>query len=527
MSQALRLGRVILVGAGPGHPGLLTLRGAEVLAACDAVLYDELSAQQLLELAPAHAERINVGKRGHDAPTRSQEDISKLLIERARRGDTVVRLKGGDPFVFGRGGEEATACVEAGVPFEVVPGVSAAVAALSFAGIPVTDRRHAASFAVVTGHKDPTRVAVETRWGDLGRAVDTLVILMGMRNLAGLVEKIIEGGLAADTPSAAVMFGTLPQQRVVAVPLHELPAAVAAAGLSAPSAVVIGKVTALRATLSWWEQMPLFGAQVLVTRAAEQAGGLVRGLMAAGAEPVVVPTIAFAPPDGPESAILEETLRDLNHFDGVIFASTNAVHYTARAARACGVDLARSTARLLCVGQRTARALVERDLPVHMAASPRWGGGAEGLVKELVEAGSLSGKRFLIPRSQLGREILGDALREAGAEVVALTAYRNVAPVIDGAGLSRRIAEGELQVLTFTSPSTVHNLLAALDAEARAALPRCIVAALGQTTADALRAEGIEPTVVPDKPDVDSLVQALANHASGLPRDPAAKGGNP
>ena len=252
-------GRVILVGAGPGDPDLITVRGAAALGAADVILYDELASSDLLALARDDAELINVGKRGHDAPTRSQEDTNALLIDRARAGKTVVRLKGGDPFVFGRGGEEASECLAAGIAYEVVPGVSSAIAALAYAGIPVTDRRHSASFAVVTGHKDPSKVAQQTRWQALGSAVDTVIILMGMRNLRELLGELIAGGTAADTPAAAVMHGTRPDQKVVVSTVTDLPAAVEEAGLGAPSVVAVGRVVELREQLSWWETQPLFG----------------------------------------------------------------------------------------------------------------------------------------------------------------------------------------------------------------------------------------------------------------------------
>jgi uroporphyrinogen III methyltransferase/synthase len=509
-----RQGKVILVGAGPGNLGLLTLRGAAALGESDVVLHDELVSPEMLALAPDSAELINVGKRGHDAPTRPQEDINKLLIERARAGDTVVRLKGGDPFVFGRGGEEASVCQAAGVPFEVIPGISSALAAPAFACIPLSDRRHAASFAVVTGHKDPTRVARETRWAHLGTAVDTLVILMGMRNLPTLVEKLLEGGKPPDTPAAAIMHGTLPHQRVVEAPLAQLPDEVAAAGLGAPAAVVVGEVVRLRESLGWWEQAPLFGMRVLLTRAAEQAGEMVGALSAAGAEPIVVPTIEFREPD--DTGELDRAIARLDDYHAVVFASSNAVRFFLRATRRCGVDAASSSARFVCVGPRTARALVEAGLPVHLVASPSRGGDAEGLLAELEELLPPAGRRFLLPRSQLGREVLARGLRAAGAEVDAVTAYLNLRPELDGEALSRRIADGEIQALTFTSPSTVKHLLEVLDPEARAATAHCIVVAVGATTARALREEGIEPDAVPAAPGGPELVAALVDHVRQL-----------
>ena len=246
------LGRVYLVGAGPGDPGLITVRGAQCLRDADVVVYDALASEELLDLAPPHAERVNVGKRGHDVPTRSQPEILEIILGRAREGKNVVRLKGGDPFVFGRGGEEASACVEAGIPFEVIPGISAVIGVPAYAGIPVTDRRHAASFAVVTGHKDPTKVSAETRWDLLGQAVDTLVILMGMQNLEQIVDRILASGRSPRTPSAVIMNGSLPDQRTVIAPLGELVARVREAGLRAPATVVIGDTVGLNTSLDWF-----------------------------------------------------------------------------------------------------------------------------------------------------------------------------------------------------------------------------------------------------------------------------------
>jgi len=314
-------GRVVLVGAGPGAPDLLTLRGERALRAADAVVYDSLAPSELLDLAPEGAERIDVGKRGHDAPTRGQSDINSLLVSLARSGKNVVRLKGGDPFVFGRGGEEVRACADAGVAVEVVPGVSAVTGALAYAGIALTDREASASFAVFTGHKDPTRVREELRIEELAQAADTLVILMGMRNLAEITARLLAGGRSAQTPSAVVMQGTLPGQRVLEAPLGELAERAREAGLHAPAAVVVGEVVRLRQRPAWFEALPLFGKRVLVTRPEKQAGPLVRALLEAGAEPVRVPLIRIVPIQG--SAEIEAAVDALASFDAVLLSSGN------------------------------------------------------------------------------------------------------------------------------------------------------------------------------------------------------------
>jgi len=501
--------KVVLVGAGPGDPDLITLRGAEALRGADVVVYDALADPRLLDLAPAHAERIDVGKRGHEHPTRTQEDVNALLVDRARRGRCVVRLKGGDPFVFGRGGEEASACRAAGIPFEVVPGITAALAAPALAGIPVTDRRHAASFGVVTGHKDPTRPAQTLRWDALAAAVDTLVILMGMANLEGIVRELL-AVRPPDTPSAAVMWAGTRRQRVVEAPLAELPARVRQAGVGNPATLVVGDVVALRRELAFWEELPLAGRRVLVTRGEDQAGPLIEALEAQGAEAVHLPMLRFvAPRDAGE---LDACLARLGEYDALLLTSANAARFLARAAAAREVRLDALRGVVLCVGPATAAAARAAGLRVDRTASGRRDGRA--LLAEVERHLALAGKRLLLPRSQIAREGLLEALREAGARVDAPIAYETLPP--DPASpeaevLRARVGRGDLDVATFTSPSAVRHCLALVGDEGRAALARCTLAAIGATTAGALRAAGLEPDVVPDRPGVAELVAALVD----------------
>jgi uroporphyrinogen III methyltransferase/synthase len=524
------VGRVFLVGAGPGDPDLITLRGAKMMARADVVLYDELATNELLDLAPDRAELVNVGKRGHDRPTRSQDEINALLVEYASAGRTVVRLKGGDPLVFGRGGEEMSVCAAAGIPFEIVPGVTSAVAALAYAGIPVTDRRYSASFAVVTGHKDPGRVAKQTRWRELGTAVDTLVILMGMRNLAGLIEELIAGGKSPDTPAAAVMHGTLPEQRTCVSTLKELPDAVARAGLGSPSVVVIGDVVRLREGLSWWERQPLFGRGVLVTRAREQAAELAAALRSVGAVPVFEPMIELVPNDTPEiNRKISSVIEGLDRYRSIVFTSSNAVRFFARALtemKGQSAELASGT-RTFCVGDRTAEAALAAGFPVHVIASGR--SDAETLLGQLLQALPAGSGRVLVPGSQIARTVIADGLRAAGAEVDAIPFYVNRRPEIDVAGLRRRLIAGELFALTFTSPSTVDHFLSSLDDESREAASQCMIAAIGHTTAKRLESVGLKPTVVPKRPEVSAmvagLVAAAADRSAGKSTDKSADKG--
>jgi uroporphyrinogen III methyltransferase/synthase len=502
---------VIIVGAGPGDPDLITLRGAAALRRADVVVYDALASPALLDLAPVAAARIDVGKRGHEAPTRSHEDTMDLILRLAREGKTVVRLKGGDPFVFGRGAEEASACAEAGIVFEVVPGVSSAIAALASVGIPVTDRRYAASFAVVTGHRDPTKVTEETRWRALAHAADTLVVLMGMRHLEEIVAALLQAGRDPATPAAVVEWGTTPRERVVEASLAELCARVRDADLRAPAAVVVGDVVRLRRVLGSHDRRPLLGRRVLVTRAGEQADELSAALRAAGAEPVLVPMIQLVAPE--DAGDLDRALDSLAAYDALLFASANAVRFfAARAAtRACALGDLR--AQVVCVGPATAEAARRAGLRVDCVPPER--NDAEGMLAEILHALPVRGARFLLPRAESARERLPDGLREAGALVDAVAVYRNIRPDVDAPALRGALVRGELFALTFTSPSAVRRFVELLDGPARAAAARCTSAVIGPVTADALRRAGIEPSVVAVEPSSAALVAALAETVGG------------
>jgi len=507
----MKRGRVILVGAGPGAPDLITMRGAAALRDADAVVYDALAAPELLQFVSPRAELFNVGKRGHDPGNIPQDETTATLLRLASEGKTVVRLKGGDPFVFGRGGEEASACAEAGILFEVVPGVSSIFGALAYAGIPITDRRHGASFAVVTGHKDPTRVSRETRWDQLAHAADTLLILMGMRNLDEIVGKLLAAGREPWTPAAAVMNGTLPTQRVVEAPLGSLVERVREAGLGAPVVVAIGDVVQLRKSLSWFERQPLFGRRVLVTRGADQAGEMIAALAEAGAEAVAMPMIRIVPPA--DYAALDAALANLDSYDAVLFTSANAVLYFAKRAEERGVSLETLDATVVCVGPKTAEVALRAGLPVHRVPGRRFD--AEGVLAEVLRVLPPRGRRFLLPRSEVARDALPDGLRSEGGVVDAVTAYRNVPAITDGTALRADLESGRLDALTFTSPSTVRHFDALLDAPARAAATRCTIAAIGPLTAAALCKVGLPPDITPEQATARELVEALAAHVAG------------
>ena len=503
--DAKRRGRVILLGAGPGDPDLITLRGLKALQNADAVVYDALAAPELLEHVPASATLHNVGKRGHDEPTRTQPETTALLIEHARAGDVVVRLKGGDPFVFGRGGEEASACVSAGIDFEVIPGISSSMAALAYAGIPITDRRFAASFAVVTGHKDPTKVSDETRWGELATAVDTLVILMGMSKLEDLVGRLIDGGRDPKTPAAVIMNGTKPSQRVVTAPLAEIAERSRAAGLGAPAALVVGDVVRLRETLNWFESRPLFGKRVLVTRDERPGGRLASALRDAGAEPVLAPMIHVVPPE--DWLLVDAALADLTHYDGLLVTSAHAIRFLDERARARGVSLAESGMPVYCVGPETARVTREAGVPVR--AIPDGRHDAEGLLDTLVRRFSPSGRRYLFPSADVARAVLPTGLVAAGASVDSVVVYRTLPSELGAAELQALLGETAIDILTFTSPSAVRNFVERLDDAALRTAAGCLVGAIGPVTAEALRGVGLPADVVAESAGVQELVESL------------------
>lgn len=496
-------GRVVLLGAGPGDPDLITVRGAEALRSADVVVYDSLVARELLALAPPGAELVDVGKRGHEDPTRAQQEIQTLLVARARAGLRVVRLKGGDPFVYGRGGEEASACRAAGVPFEVIPGVTAALAGPAFAGIPITDRRHSASFAVVTGHRDASRPWTSIQWDALASSVDTLVVLMGMRNLEKIAGTLMAAGRAPETPAAVVMEAATPRQRVVVAPLREIAQRTREAGLASPAVVVVGDVVRLRESLAWFDTAPLFGRRVLVTRPLEQADELVGLLRAAGAEPVCVPMIRIVPE--PEAPGLDAALAGLAGYDALLFTSANAVRAFAARLAAAG-RVAGEAPPAICVGPATAAAA--RHAGFGEIETPAASADAEGLVAAL--RARAPGRRFLFMRGASARDVLPAGLRAAGAQVDEVTVYRTEPAEVDAPALRAALVQGALDALTFTSPSAARRFAALLDEPARRATSRLAIAAIGGTTAAALRALGLPPSAEAERAGMRELVEALA-----------------
>ncbi len=497
--MAERRGRVTLVGAGPGDPGLITLRGVEALRQAEVVVYDYLASPELLRHVPVAAERIYVGKKA-GAHTMAQEEIGALLVGLGQEGKRVVRLKGGDPFVFGRGGEEAAALAEAGIPFEVVPGVTSAIAVPAYAGIPVTHRGVASSLAVVTGHEDPTKAESAIDWQALA-GVDTVVFLMGAGNLPRIAAELVARGKPAATPAAVIQWGTLGSQRTVAGTLADIAARAGDAGLSSPAVTVVGGVVALREGLRWFDRRPLSGLRVLVTRTRDQASKLAEGLRALGAEPVECATIETAEPD--DWAPLDRAIAAIGGYQWVVFTSANGVEaFFRRLARAGRDARALAGARLAAIGPATAEALAAHGLTADLVPG-------EYVAEALSEAlGDVGGLRMLLPRADIARPALAEQLRAAGALVDEAVAYRTVAPA--GLETTLRQALDGADVVTFTSSSTARHLVAALTpGEAARALAGVAVACIGPVTADTVRELGLTPAVVAEEYTVDGLLKAL------------------
>ncbi len=505
----MRDGKVYLVGAGPGDPGLLTLKARECLSRADVVVYDYLANPILLQYADERAELIYVGKKG-GAPSRSQQEINRLIIAKARQGLQVVRLKGGDPFIFGRGGEEAQDLVAAGVAFEVVPGVTSAIAVPAYAGIPLTHRDYTATVAFVTGHEDPTKAESKIAWDKLATGVGTLVFLMGMGNLATIVERLMAHGRSPETPAAVIYRGTTPEQKTVVARLADIVTKVNEAQLEPPSVIVVGEIARLRSELNWFEARPLFGKRIVVTRARAQASRFLRSLADLGAECIEFPTIEIAPPESWEA--LDDAIRGLEGFEWLLFTSVNGVEHFFRR-----LELLQKDARDLkgvqigTIGPETAQAVRSKGVrPDFVPTEYR----AEAIVDQF-RKWNLKGTRILLPRAARAREILPVELGRMGAEVRVVPAYQTVVPRHDAGRVHGLLAEGWIDLVTFTSSSTVTNFVEMLGLEKESLkelMSRVAVACIGPVTAETAREMGFSVAVTPATYTIEALTESIVQH---------------
>ena len=498
--------KVYLIGAGPGDPGLLTLKGRDALAKADTVVYDYLANEAFLDFARPDAERIYVGKKGGDH-TLSQDGINALIVGKAREGKIVARLKGGDPYMFGRGGEEAEELLAAGVPFEVVPGVTSGIAGPAYAGIPLTHRAHSSSVCFITGHEDPTKPDTAHDWEALARSASTLVFYMGMKNLPDISRKLTAAGLSADTPAALVRWGTTGRHRSLVSTLGALPDDAVKHGFSAPSLIVVGSVVSLHDTLNWFERRPLYGKGVVVTRAREQASDSAALLEEMGANVIQFPTIEIKPLD--DYSHVRKAIDNLQTYRMIIFTSVNGVRQFREQMRALKRD-ARVFAGLMvaAIGPATAEALramgLEPDfIPQKYVAESV----AEGLLALCGE--SLAGMRILLPRAREARDVLPRTLADAGALVDVLPVYATVPGAARRDEVLAKLDAGEIQCITFGSSSTVLNFLSLIPAAALRRYPDLKLACIGPVTAATLEKEGLTCDIMPEEYTIPGLVAAL------------------
>jgi uroporphyrinogen III methyltransferase / synthase len=489
------MAKVYLIGAGPGDPELLTVKGRRLLQQADAVLYDHLANDALLDLAPPGAERIYVGKK-KSAHAFTQEEICAMLVERARRGWNVVRLKGGDPFIFGRGGEEAEALADAGVPFEIVPGVTTPLGIAAYTGVPLTHREHTSAVTFVTGH------AVDAiDWDRVGLS-ETLVIFMGLTTFPQIARELIARGRAAETPAMAVRWATRPDQETLVGTLHTLPALIERNKMKPPATIIVGEVVRLREKLNWYERLPLFGQRIVITRAKAQADALSSKLAALGAEPVELPTIEIGP--AADYAPLDGAIGRLAEYDWLIFTSVNGVNCFLDRLDRSASDLRAIRAKICAIGPATRAALQALHLKVDLMGKEYV---AEGLL-EAFRGHDLSGLRVLLPRAAVARDLVPAELTRRGALVDVVEAYRTIIP--EGTVERAREIFGATHRpdwIAFTSASTVQNFAAAAGVDA---LHDVRVASIGPITSQAVRELGMEVTAEAAEYTIDGLVDAIA-----------------
>ncbi len=497
---------VYLVGAGPGDPGLLTVKAREILESADVVIYDRLAGEEILNYVPENAEKIYVGKSA-GKHTLKQEEINNLLVEKGKSGKNIVRLKGGDPFVFGRGGEEGISLAENNLPFEIVPGVTSAVAVPAYAGIPVTHRGIAVSFSVITGHEDPTKPESGIRWEKLATATDTLIFLMGIANLPKITEKLIENGRSGKTPAAVIRRGTTPAQEVFVTTLEKAAAEVEERKITPPAIFVVGETVNLRESLKFFDTKILFGKRILVTRARTQASELSRKLKNLGAAVIEFPAIKIAPPSD-NFKFADAAIKNIRSYDRIIFTSANGVEKFFDRLKFAGLDTrVLGKAKIAAIGSATAKKLenfgiIADNVPAEFKA--------ENLAEELKN--SVAGEKILLARAEVARNILPEELEKHGAKVDVVPFYKTEPADENSGEILTQINSGKIDLVTFTSSSTVENFVKACG---RDCLKNLKTAAIGPITAETLKKFEVEPDIVAEEYTIDGLVAAIQNFQAG------------
>ena len=510
MSQDKK-GKVFLVGAGPGDPGLITLKGRECLSQADVIIYDYLANQTLLAYSKAQAEMIYVGKKG-GCHTMPQNEISALIVERAQRGQIVVRLKGGDPFIFGRGGEEGQGIIRAGIDFEVVPGVTSAIAVPAYAGIPLTHRDYTATVAFITGHEDPHKEKTDIAWDKLSTAAGTLVFLMGVGNLPQIARHLMAHGRSSDTPVAIIRRGTVAEQETLVGPLKDIVQLADDSGIKPPAIIVVGEVVRLREELNWFETRPLFGKRIVVTRATEQASEFLGELTRLGAECVEFPTIEVARPESWD--LLDQSIHALGRYQWLVFTSVNGVKYFLERLETAGKDVRDLKGiKIAAIGPKTAQTWYGFGIKPDIVPDEYRAEAVVGCFKKF----ELQGSNILLPRAAKAREVIPEELEKMGARVDVVPAYQTIRPDHDTDQVKEMFNQGAIDMVTFTSSSTVHNFVEMFEADRRKLLEWMApvkVACIGPITAKTAQEEGLTVSVIPSHYTIEALTESIVQHFS-------------
>ncbi|MDY7032035.1 MAG: uroporphyrinogen-III C-methyltransferase [Thermodesulfobacteriota bacterium] len=503
----MKNGKVYLIGAGPGDPGLMTLKGIKCIENADVVVYDYLANPELLEYAREGAEFIYVGKKGGDH-TFSQTQINAMIMEMAKQGNVIARLKGGDPFIFGRGGEEAEELAAEGIAFEVVPGVTSAVSVPAYSGIPLTHRDFTSDVAFVTGHEDPLKNRSSIAWDKISTGIGTLVFLMGVKNLPNIVENLMKNGRDPKTPVALIRWGTTAKQETLTGDLETIVRLAEKNSFTPPAIAVVGEVVKLRERLSWFETKPLFGKKIIVTRARSQASELSHLLREYGADPIEFPTIEILPPESFDA--LDEAIDHLERYDWLILTSVNGVKYFLERLRNRERDIRDLKGIKICtIGPRTADELEKLGIMIDFVPEEYR---AESIIEGLKERG-IRGKKILLPRAEEAREVLPEEIRNSGGRVDVVTAYRTVRPLERRDTVKKLFQEGSIHVITFTSSSTVKNFVEMFEKqEILPLLKKVTTASIGPITAETAASLGIKTHIMPQEYTIPALTEAIVEY---------------
>jgi uroporphyrinogen III methyltransferase/synthase len=504
--RSKKTGKVALVGAGPGDEGLMTLRGKEWLERADVVIYDHLANERLLRFTRPETEFIYAGKK-EGKVTLTQDQINALLTEKAKLGKIVVRLKGGDPFIFGRGGEETQALTQAGIPFIVVPGVTSPIGVAAYAGIPLTHRDFSSTISFITGSNEKGKEDEHIDWEKIASRSGTLIFLMGARKLKRITENLVKYGKDPDTPIAVIQWGTTYRQKTWTGTLSTIVDIAAKENIKPPALTIVGEVVNLKSHTDWYETLPLFGKTLVVTRPEEQSEAFMHGLLERGAEPFLFPVIETVPPEdwGP----LDTAIQKLDSYDGLIFTSVNGVKFFMRRLKKKGKDVRELKGlRLYAIGSKTEKEVNALGINVDVVPEDFV---AESLIDSLKKE-NIKGKKFLLPRATVARETLPDQLRELGATLDVAPAYQTVRPKTDTKDLIRRIKEGSIHAVTFTSSSTVTHFMALVGDKLKPQLAKIAVACIGPVTAKTAEKAGLKVDIMAEEYTVDGLIHAMEAH---------------